>query len=110
VAELAPPGIGAAVDTVGKGSVPELIAIVGDPSRVVTIADRRALELGAKLSSGMGSEPRATYALALAAQLYEDGRLPEGMCKVVAWATNLHIPWPSNATPPPAEPPSPAAT
>jgi NADPH:quinone reductase-like Zn-dependent oxidoreductase len=74
VAELAPQGVDAAIDTVGKGSVPELIAIVGDASRVVSIADRQARELGAKLSSGMGGEPRATYALGLVAKLYEEGR------------------------------------
>jgi NADPH:quinone reductase-like Zn-dependent oxidoreductase len=72
VAELAPDGVDAALDTVGYGSVPALIAIVGDPQQVVTIADYTAPQLGARHTGG--SVERAAYALALAAELHSQGK------------------------------------
>lgn len=39
VAHLAPHGVDAVVDAVGSGSLPDLVAITGDASRVVTVAD-----------------------------------------------------------------------
>lgn len=73
VAELAPQGVDAALDTAGKGSVATLIDIVGDPQQVVSIADFSAQSLGARVTSG-GEGPRATYALAEAAALHEQGK------------------------------------
>ena len=71
VAALAPDGVDAALDTPGKGSVPALIEIVGEPSQVVSIADFSAPERGARATSG--AEERATYALASVAGLFEQG-------------------------------------
>jgi NADPH:quinone reductase-like Zn-dependent oxidoreductase len=72
VAALIPEGIDGAVDVVGKGGVPELIEITGDPSRVVTVANFGAAPLGVKLSES--EKGRATYALDEVARLYEEGR------------------------------------
>jgi NADPH:quinone reductase-like Zn-dependent oxidoreductase len=47
VAALAPAGVDAASDTAGSGSLADLIAIVGDPQAVVSIADSNAPSLGA---------------------------------------------------------------
>jgi NADPH:quinone reductase-like Zn-dependent oxidoreductase len=47
VAELAPGGVDVVVDAVGSGSLPDLVAIAGDASRVVTVADH-------VLSGGLG--------------------------------------------------------
>lgn len=74
VAALAPGGVGFALDTAGKGSVPELIAIVGDPARVVTIADFSAGQYGARVT-GAGTDPQRYDALPRAARLFEAGGL-----------------------------------
>ena len=50
--ELAPEGVDAALDLTGSGIIPELIEIVGDPSRVLSVADFSAPQYGAKFSSG----------------------------------------------------------
>ncbi len=50
--KLAPGGVGAALDIVGSGIVPELIEIVGDPSHVLSVADFSAPQYGAKFSYG----------------------------------------------------------
>ncbi|WXK75034.1 hypothetical protein WAB15_03090 [Streptomyces sirii] len=39
LAPLAPHGVDVVLDAAGKGSLAELVAIAGDPHRVVTIAD-----------------------------------------------------------------------
>lgn len=70
---LAPDGVDLAFDTAGKGAVPDLIELTGDPARVATIADFGAGELGAKVSSG--AEGRALGGLTEAAELIEAGRL-----------------------------------
>ncbi len=66
------PTVDGAVDVVGRGSVPELIAITGDPRRVVTLADFTAYEHGVHVADG--SVARAAYALAEAAELHAEGR------------------------------------
>jgi NADPH:quinone reductase-like Zn-dependent oxidoreductase len=72
VRALAPDGVDGAVDTVGKGSVRDLVALTGDPGRVVTIADFGAAELGVQVTTGGdGVGPR----LAQAAGLLAAGRL-----------------------------------
>ena len=70
VAKLAPDGVAAALDTAASGSLPDLIQIVGDPTRVATVADgARAIEFGAHSVNAV-NEPEP---LILAAQLGETG-------------------------------------
>ncbi|MFC3897498.1 NADP-dependent oxidoreductase [Lentzea rhizosphaerae] len=52
VAAVAPAGVDAALDTAGSGSLADLVAIVGDASRVATIADFGAAALGVALVAG----------------------------------------------------------
>lgn len=83
VRALAPNGVDAVFDCAG-GTLPELIAIAGDPSRVVTIADLTAATHGVHLShsapadaegTGVGADPLAVHGLAIAAALADEGRL-----------------------------------
>jgi NADPH:quinone reductase-like Zn-dependent oxidoreductase len=72
VRALAPGGVDGGIDTAGKGSVRDLVALTGDPARVVTIADFGAGELGVQVTSGNeGAAPR----LAEVAGLLAEGRL-----------------------------------
>jgi NADPH:quinone reductase-like Zn-dependent oxidoreductase len=73
VRALAPDGVDLAFDTAGKGGVPDLITLTGDPARVATIADFGAAALGVKVTGG--GDFRATEALDEAAELIELGRL-----------------------------------
>lgn len=52
VRELAPDGVDGAVDTAGKGSLPTLAELTGDPARVVTIADFSGSVPGAQITTG----------------------------------------------------------
>ena len=61
VRALAPDGVDLAFDTAGKGGVPDLIELTGDPARVATIADFSAAALGVKVTGG--SEGRSVEAL-----------------------------------------------
>jgi NADPH:quinone reductase-like Zn-dependent oxidoreductase len=72
VRALAPDGVDRALDTAGRGALPDLIELTGGPENVVTIADFSAPQLGVRVSSGRGTE-RAYHALAEAAQLARDG-------------------------------------
>lgn len=93
VRTIAPDGVDAALDTAGKGSVPDLVTLTGDPSAVVTIADFGAGEHGVQVSTSGGDRaPRLrtaaelvaegtlsvpiarTYPLDEAARAYEDSR------------------------------------
>lgn len=71
VRELAPEGVDRALDTAGRGALPELIEITGSPDNVVTIADFSAAEHGVRVSTGAGE--RSWEALGQAAQLSEAG-------------------------------------
>jgi NADPH:quinone reductase-like Zn-dependent oxidoreductase len=71
IRELAPEGVDLAFDTAGKGAIPDLIELTGDPSKVATIADFSAAELGAKVTGG--AEGRAPGALDEAATRFEKG-------------------------------------
>jgi NADPH:quinone reductase-like Zn-dependent oxidoreductase len=73
VRALAPEGVDLAFDTAGRGGVPDLITLTGDPARVATIADFAAAALGVKVTGG--GDFRATEALGEAAELIEAGRL-----------------------------------
>jgi NADPH:quinone reductase-like Zn-dependent oxidoreductase len=49
---IAPQGVDAAIDSAGRGSLPALVALVGDPDRVITLADPSAGNLGVRFASG----------------------------------------------------------
>jgi len=68
---LAPDGVDLALDTAGKGAIPDLIELTADPAKVATIADFTAAELGAKVTGG--GDGRAPGALEEAAALIEKG-------------------------------------
>jgi NADPH:quinone reductase-like Zn-dependent oxidoreductase len=69
VREIAPDGVDGGVDTAGKGSVRDLVALTGDPGRVVTIADFGAGELGVQVTtSSDGAAPRLAEVAELVAQ------------------------------------------
>lgn len=71
VAALAPEGVQAALDIAGSGIIPELVAITGNPSKVLSIVDLTAPQHGARTSF----EPMddSTEALADAAALFIAG-------------------------------------
>ena len=73
VKELAPQGVDAALDLAGAGIIPELIEIVGDASRVISIVDFTAPEQGAQFSPTPQEHPE--QALAEASRLYSEGTL-----------------------------------
>ena len=62
VRELAPKGVDAALDVAGSGIIPELIDIVGDPSRVLSAADLTAPQYGAKFCQGPPKHPERIFA------------------------------------------------
>ncbi|MFH8885276.1 NADP-dependent oxidoreductase [Streptomyces californicus] len=64
--------VDAALDLAGSGVLPDLVALTGDPAKVVTIADLGAPEFGVRFSGVAGSVPDA---LAEAASLIARGRL-----------------------------------
>ncbi|GAA2751836.1 NADPH:quinone reductase-like Zn-dependent oxidoreductase [Amnibacterium kyonggiense] len=73
VRAAAPGGIDLALDVAGNGVLPELVALVGSPDRVVTVADfAGARRCGVHFSSGEGG--RAVGALGSVAQRAADGR------------------------------------
>jgi NADPH:quinone reductase-like Zn-dependent oxidoreductase len=71
VKQLAPKGVDRALDLAGAGIIPELIAIVGDPSRVLSVADFSATKYGAKFSRGPSKDLQRI--LADVARLYAKG-------------------------------------
>jgi len=71
VRKLAPNGVNAALDLAGSGVIPDLIELVGDPSRVVSVADFTAPQYGAQGSFEVQKNPE--LALAEAGRLYSDG-------------------------------------
>jgi NADPH:quinone reductase-like Zn-dependent oxidoreductase len=75
VRELAPDGVDRALDMGPGGALPELVALTGDPSRVLTISDFQNAEAnGVKASGGPGT-PRHWEALEQAATLAGRGEL-----------------------------------
>ncbi|MGW1124272.1 NADP-dependent oxidoreductase [Streptomyces sp. NPDC002526] len=64
--------VDAALDLAGSGVIPELVALTGDPGKVITIADLGAPEFGVRFSGVAGSVPDA---LAEAVDLIGRGRL-----------------------------------
>ncbi|MDT7797172.1 MAG: hypothetical protein QOI78_605 [Actinomycetota bacterium] len=78
VRALAPSGVDAVVDCAG-GALPDLVAVAGDPARVVTLADFTAAAHGVHFSHGApatpGADPLALHGLAIAVTLADEGRL-----------------------------------
>jgi NADPH:quinone reductase-like Zn-dependent oxidoreductase len=87
---LAPDGVDLAFDTAGKGGIPDLVTLTGDPARVATIADFGAAALGVKVTGG--AEGRAEGALDEAARLVEAGslRVPVQQTFTYAQASEAH--------------------
>ena len=73
VREIAPDGVDRALDTAGRGALPDLVEITGRPDHVITIADFSAAEHGVPITTG--SEGRSWQALDEAARLHESGDL-----------------------------------
>lgn len=71
VRALAPNSVDAALDIAGSGVIPELIEIVGEPSRVLSVADFNAPQYGAQLSLVAQKDPE--LALVEAARLHSEG-------------------------------------
>lgn len=69
--KLAPAGVSAALELAGSGVIPELIELVGDPSRVLSAVDYSAQQQGAQVSFEVQKNPER--ALAEAARLYSEG-------------------------------------
>jgi NADPH:quinone reductase-like Zn-dependent oxidoreductase len=90
VRALAPDGVDLAFDTAGKGAVPDLITLTGDPARVATIADFGAAALGVKVTGG--GDFRAVEALDEAAGLIEARRfrMPVAQTFTFAQAADAH--------------------
>jgi hypothetical protein len=63
--------VDAALDIAGSGVIPELIELVGDASRVLSVADFTAPQYGAQLSLVAQEHPERV--LAEAARLYSEG-------------------------------------
>ena len=82
--------IDAALDLAGSGVLRELVELVGDPHKVVSIADLGAPEFGVRFSGVAGSVPDA---LAAAADLISRGRLhiPVEKSYPLAEAAAAHI-------------------
>jgi NADPH:quinone reductase-like Zn-dependent oxidoreductase len=71
VRKLAPTSVTGALDLAGRGVIPELIEVTGDPSRVVSIVDFTAPHYGAQGSFEVQKHPER--ALADAGRLYSEG-------------------------------------
>jgi len=82
--------VDAALDLAGSGVIGELVELVGDPHRVVSIADLRAPDFGVRFSGEAGSVPAA---LVEAADLIARGRLhiPVDTSYPLAEAAQAHI-------------------
>jgi NADPH:quinone reductase-like Zn-dependent oxidoreductase len=75
VRALAPGGVDAALDIAGSGIIPELIALTGDPAKVLSIGDFSAPQYGAQISTG---PTNAAAAFTEAARMFTAGvfRIP----------------------------------
>jgi NADPH:quinone reductase-like Zn-dependent oxidoreductase len=73
VSAIAPDGVDRALDASGGGALPDLVALTGDPSHVVTIADYQgAQETGVRFTGGSGTKV-ADHALSEVGPLIESG-------------------------------------
>ncbi len=69
------------IDLVGHGGVPDLVALTGDPARVVTIADYGAGAQGVQVTTGSS----AFYAFGEVARLVDEGKFAVTIDEVVPW-------------------------
>ncbi|WIY01408.1 NADP-dependent oxidoreductase [Amycolatopsis mongoliensis] len=84
-------GVDAALDVAGRGSLPELVALTGSPSSVLTLADFSGPAQGVRVSVGaLGGEPDGRHGLALAAGLFEEGRFRVPVEEVFTDAAAAH--------------------
>jgi NADPH:quinone reductase-like Zn-dependent oxidoreductase len=74
VREAAGGPVDGVVDVAGKTPIEELISLVSEPSRVVTIANFTAGRAGARVTGG-GADSRPEEAMALVAQLLAENKL-----------------------------------
>lgn len=82
VRKVAPQGVDAVFDVVGKGALPDAIELRGGTTdRIVTIADQAAQELGVTFSGGAQSDA-PEIALAEQARLAADGTLRVEVARV----------------------------
>jgi NADPH:quinone reductase-like Zn-dependent oxidoreductase len=70
---LAPNGVDRALDAAGRGALPALVELTGDPERVITIADYSGAETAGVRFTGGPDSPRAWYALREAIALIRAG-------------------------------------
>jgi NADPH:quinone reductase-like Zn-dependent oxidoreductase len=83
--------VDAALDVAGKGSLPELVALTGTPSSVVTLADFSGPDHGVRVSVGaLGGEPDGRHGLAAAAGLFAEGRFRVPVEEVFTDAAAAH--------------------
>ena len=84
------PRVERAVDAAGHGALPDLIALTGDASRVITVADGAAADLGVRFTTG--AERRYWEAFDLAVALSGSGRftLPVARTFALADAPEAH--------------------
>ena len=89
VRALAPRGIDAALDLAGSGVIDELIALTGDPAKVLSIADFSAPQRGARVST---TPSNVRGALEEAARLFRAGtfRIPVERTFPLAEAAAAH--------------------
>jgi NADPH:quinone reductase-like Zn-dependent oxidoreductase len=73
--------VAGALDLAGKGGVPDLVALTGDPDRVATIADYGAAAQGVTVSSTAS----AYYALGEVGRLVEEGRFRVIVDEEIPW-------------------------
>jgi NADPH:quinone reductase-like Zn-dependent oxidoreductase len=73
VRALAPDGVDVVFDVVGKTQITELVGLVSDPARVVSIANFDAAAAGAQVTSGGEGDPQS--ALREVAELADSGKL-----------------------------------
>ncbi|MFF0965392.1 NADP-dependent oxidoreductase [Streptomyces sp. NPDC003703] len=75
IAPVAPRGVDVVLDAAGKGSLAQLVAIAGDPRRVVTIADFDAERHGVRFSRSQAGTSPGWAGLPVAAGLADQGHL-----------------------------------
>jgi NADPH:quinone reductase-like Zn-dependent oxidoreductase len=90
VRKLAGGPVDAALDLAGSGVIAELVALTGDPRKVVSIADLDAPRFGVRFSGEAGSVPAA---LAAAVSLIAGGKLhiPVDKAYTLAEAAQAHM-------------------
>jgi len=89
VSKLTDRKIDAAIDLQGKGAIPTLIDITGEPSHVISIVDFSAASLGAQITGGANVK-HAWYVLDDVARLVREGKFRPGDVTVLPWTEIVH--------------------